>query len=285
MSKVTINISEKKYTPIDPTARWGVANMNWAEDWWTIPEYSKWTNFPMSCKKCDEPIPSRGRNVPVSNDMWDFIHKVNNYRVDNPAGISFIESVDRLIINRRWKDRWGVIRESSVGATDNNDNPPDPYALSEPIFLPVNPLKIKGETKTHYLIDALDYKNINWRNLDPRKINWVDTPHLIPKACAESRTKKIQNVMGGVDAYWMNLAAPSGAWIEQDLVVLLPDPQQFIVEGSRGVGYRPYGSHWIMGLENGRQVYVRRVTKSEGVIPYHGWKPNFRSVVPPAWFI
>ena len=39
-----------------------------------------------------------------------------------------------------------------------------------------------------------------------------------------------------------------------------------------------------MGLENGRQVYVRRVTKAEGVIDYYGWKPNFRSVVPPAWF-
>lgn len=281
MSKVTLEISERKYKPIDPTARWGVANMNWATDWWTIPEYSGWSAFPMSCKQSDEPIPSRGKNKKVTNDMWDFIHKLNDL-----AGISFIESVDRLIINRRWKDRWGVIRESAVGANDNNDDPPDPLANAEPIFLPVNPLKIKGEnkTKTHYQIEALDYNNTDWKNLDPHKINWVDTPHLIPKACAETRTGRIINVMGGVDAFWMNLEEPSGSWIEQSLIKLLPDPQQFIVEGSRGIGYRPQGSHWIMGLENGRQVYVRRVTKSEGKIDYFGWKFDARSVVPPAWF-
>lgn len=279
MSKVLIGIEERKYKPIDSTARWGVANMNWVVDWWLMDEYKNWTTFPMSCKLSDDPIPSRGKNKKVSNDMWDFIHKLND-----PAGISFIESVDRLIINRWWVDRWGRTRTSSVGGVDDGSNPPDPYANGEPIFLPVNVLKIIGETSTHYRVDALVYSQIDWKNLDPRKVNWVETPHLIPKACAETRTRQIVNVMGGVDAYWMNLAEPSGAWIEKKLVTLAPDPQQFIVEGSRGVGYRPYGSHWIMGLENGRQVYVRRVTKREGKIDYYGWKYNARSVVPPAWF-
>jgi hypothetical protein len=125
---------------------------------------------------------------------------------------------------------------------------------------------------------------MNFDLLDPSVDNWVNKPWKIVKCQSEDRQGRVHNVMNDLDAFWLTLEHDTGAWIPNDELVLLPDPQEYVVEGSRGVGYRPYGAHWIMGLENGRQVYVRRVTKAEGVTNYFGWDARFRSVVPPEWF-
>ncbi len=280
MDRIVLKISEKKYKPIDTTVRWGVANMHWAVNWTEMDAYKDWLNFPMSAMKSDAPSSrSRGRNISVTPAMWRFIKKINN-----PAGYNYTRLVGFLIINRAFWDEYGVLHEAPWA--DSTPSEPDPMGLCEPIIYPVNPLQIIDETTTHYHIAALVHDETDWDNLDPAEWCWEHMPWLFPKMCAEARNGAIQNVMNGVDSFWINLALTKkdGAWVEKKLITLAPDPQQYIVDGSRGVGYRLHGSHWIMGLENGRQVYVRRVTKSEGKIDYYGWKYNARWVVPPAWF-
>lgn len=280
MLRVISKIEERHYEPIDPTVRWGVANMNWAVDWWLMDAYKTWSNFPMSAMKSDTPSNrTRGRNIPVTPSMWRFVRKINN-----PAGYNYTRLVGFLIINRPFLDENGILHESPWA--DSTPSDPDPMALCEPIVYPANPYQITDETATHYRIGALVHDETDWDSLDPAEWCWEKMPHIFPKMCAEARNKTIQNVMGGIDSFWINLALTKkdGAWVEKKLIALAPDPRDYVIEGSRGVGYRLHGAHWIMGLENGRQVYVRRVTKAEGVIDYYGWKPNFRSVVPPAWF-
>ncbi|MBK6423889.1 MAG: hypothetical protein IPF77_17090 [Gemmatimonadetes bacterium] len=234
----------------------------------------------MSEKFCDTGYTeSRGRNIQASNSMLDFMHKQNN-----AAGIKFCESVGRLICNRPWIDRFGKYRGPDTGTATDDPANADKFMNAEPIIYPVNVYKIIDESPTHYRIDAFVHDDTNWNGLDPKIHNWVNEPWLFPKMCAENKARNIQNVMGGVDAFWLTLSQRSGAWVMKHLLVFPPDPQQYVVEGSRGVGYRLHGANWIMGLENGRQVYVRRVTKAEGVREYYGWHINARSVVPPAWF-
>lgn len=272
---------KKKDVPrVNPLDRFGVANWNWATAWWNDPAYKDWKSFVMSCKMCDNGnTTSRGRNLPVSNNLWDFMYLHND-----SEGIKFIESVDRLIINRPYIDRHGNYHGSDAPSqTPDDPKNADPQALAEPIFYPVNPVKIIGETKTHYQVDAL-YYGTDFSKLDIKEYNWVNKPWMFPKMCAESRTLTIQNVMSGIDAFWITLCQKSGAWIPKELVALPPDPSQYVISGKRGIGYRLYGSHWIMGLEDGSEVFVRRVTKSEGTINYYGWNFNARSVVPPSWF-
>lgn len=267
-------------TPVNPLDRFGVANMNWAAAWWTIPEYSTWANFPMSCKMCDAGnTTSRGRNIPVSNSLWDFMYGLND-----AAGIRFIESVGRLIINRPYIDRRGNYHGADTSTTTDDPANADPQAMAEPIFYPVNPYKIVAETPTHYRVDALRY-DIDFSTLDPKIYNWENMPWLFPKMCAESRFGTIQNVMNGIDAFWVTLCQTSGAWIPKELLTLAPDPKNYVINGKRGVGYRVRGANWYMGLEDGSQVTVRSVTKTQGVKEFYNWRLGARSVIPPAWFV
>lgn len=277
---VTITPPPVDDSPVNPLDRFAVANMNWLQGWWNDPAYSTWANFPMSAKQCDTgDTTSRGRNIPVSNSLWDFVYKLND-----AAGIRFCESVGRLICNRPWIDRNGKYRGADTSTAPDDPANADPLMNAEPICYPVNPYKIINETPTHYRVEAL-YHGMDFSTLDPKIYNWENMPWLFPKMCAEARNGTIQNVMNGIDAYWVTLCQTSGAWIPRELLTLAPDPKNYVINGSRGVGYRLRGSHWIMGLENGMQVYVRRVTKVEGVKEYYGWRLNARSVVPPAWFV
>lgn len=281
MDRVIINISEKKYTPIDPTARWGVANMHWLNGWWNEPAYKDWSLFPMSAMKCDSgDARTRGRNIRVTVPMWNFVKKIND-----KAGFEYTRKVDMLIINREYYDEFGILHESPFNDGNNGGNAPDPYPLCEPIILPTNPVQIIDESDTHYRLAAFVHNKTNWNALDPDAWGWEHMPHLIQKCCAEGKDGRIYNVGRDVDAFWPILALDErGAWVRKEVIKLAPDPKDYEIDGSRGIGYRLHGAHWIMGLENGRQVYVRRVTKREGTIDYYGWKPNFRSVKPPAWF-
>ena len=277
---LTVKISHYPPTqpPVNPADRFGVANMNWAGDWWDISEYSKWANFPMSCKMSDSSTTTRGRNIPVSNSLWDFVEKINN-----PEGFRFCQSVGRLIINRPYIDRNGKYHDVDAGQPQNDPANADPQAMAEPIFYPVNILKIIDETPTHYRVDAL-YHGMDFSKLDPKIYNWINMPWLFPKMCAESRTRTIQNIMSGVDAFWVTLCQRSGAWIEKGLIQLPPPASNYVVNRKRGIGYRIVGANWIMGLEDGSQITVRKVTKAGGVQEFHGWHLNARSVIPPAWF-
>lgn len=279
MLSVTVTHYPAKEPPVNPADRFGVANMNWAGNWWDIPQYSTWSNFPMSCKMCDAgDTTSRGRNIPVSNSLWDFVESIND-----AAGFRFCESVGRLIINRPYIDRDGNYHDVDAGEPKNDPASADPQALAEPIFYPVNPYKIIDETSTHYRVDAL-YYGMDFSTLDPAEYNWINKPWLFPKMCAESRTRTIQNVMSGVDAFWITLCQRSGAWIPKELIVLPPPASDYVIGGQRGVGYRLRGANWTMGLADGSQVTVRSVTKAQGVKEFYGWHLNARSVVPPSWF-
>ena len=281
MLKLRVTHCPTKEPPVNPTDRFGVANWNWERDWWTMPAYKDWKSFVMSCKMCDNGnTPFRGRNLPVSNSLWDFMYKQND-----ADGIKFIESVDRLIINRPYIDRRGNYHGSDA-PSEVPDDPAnaDPQALAEPIFYPVNPYKIIDETPTHYRVDAL-YYGMDFSTLDPKIYNWVNIPWLFPKMCAESRTRTIQNVMNGIDAFWITLCQKSGAWIPKELIVLPPPASNYVINGQRGVGYRLRGANWYMGLADGSQVLVRQVTKAQGVKEFYNWRLGARSVVPPSWFV
>jgi hypothetical protein len=221
---------------------------------------------------------SRGRNIPVSNSLWDFVEQMNN-----ADGFRFCASVGRLIINREYIDRHGNYHDTDTGPEKKDPASADPLALAEPIFFPVNVYKIIDETPTHYRVDAL-YHGQDFSKLDPKEYNWEQKPWLFPKMCAEARNGTIQNVMRGVDAFWVTLCQRSGAWIPKELIVLPPDPTQYVINGARGVGYRVRGANWYMGLSDGSEVLVRQVTKAQGIKNFHGWTYNARSVVPPAWF-
>lgn len=280
MERVVLTVKAQDYESIDTTARWGVVNDTSLSKWWLDPAYSGWANIPMTNKLCDRgDTDSRGRNFIISNDLWDFVHELNFY---DARAIANAESVGRQIVNRKWIDRWGVIRQPISGEIDP-DNIPDPFANAEPVCYPANPLKIIGKTATHYRIAALNV-NTNWRTLDRKEYTWIKKPYLFPKMCAQNRKGQIQNVMNGLDVWFVSLCHDDGAWIPRPLVTLAPNPSQYIIKGMRGVGYRVQGSHWIMGLENGSQVYVRHVTKSKGVRNFYDWEFDGLSVIPPTWF-
>ncbi len=266
--------------PVNPADRWAVANEPSLPNWWIDPAYSTWQVMVLSNKQCDTGYTnSRGRNFPVSNALWDFMYQLND-----AAGIKFIESVDRLIINRPYIDRHGNYHGSDA-PSETPDDPAnaDPQAMAEPIIYQPNVYKIIDETPTHYRIDALPI-DTDWNRLDPKIYNWVNKPWLFPKCSAENRKEQILNVMNGVDAFWVTLCHSTGAWIPKGELVLAPPASNYVINGKRGIGYRVRGADWIMGLEDGSQVTVRQVTKSAGVQDFHGWHLNARSVIPPAWF-
>ena len=265
--------------PVNPADRWAVANVPSLPNWWMYPEYSAWQVMVLSNKQCDNGnTNSRGRNFPVSNALWDFMYKLND-----AAGIKFIESVDRLIINRPYIDRYGKYHGSDA-PSETPDDPAnaDPQAMAEPIIYQPNVYKIIDETPTHYRIDALPI-DTDWNRLDPKVYNWVNKPWLFPKCSAENRRGQIQNVMAGVDAFLVTLCHSTGAWIPKGELVLAPPASNYVVNEKRGIGYRVRGADWIMGLEDGSQVTVRKVTKAGGVQEFHGWHLNARSVIPPSW--
>ena len=278
MNKVVIGISEKRYEEIDPSRRWAVANNTSLDNWWLDPAYKDWKLMVMTNKVCPNGhTNTRDRNYVVSKSLWRFIDKHNT-----PAGRKYGRSVGRQICNRDWWED-DIYHGPDTSTSSGDPASADRQMNAEPVCYQPNPYLIIDESPTHYRVDAYDV-DMDFDTLDPEKENWVKKPWKIVKCQAENKQGKIFNVMNDVDAFWLTLEHKTGAWIPKNELVLAPDPQQYVIEGSRGVGYRLHGAHWIMGLENGRQVYVRRVTKAEGTINYHGWKPDFRSVVPPAWF-
>jgi len=281
MDRVVVQVTSRNYEPIDTTARWAVGNETSLVDWWKDPAYSTWKNMPMTNKVCDKgDTDSRGRNRIISNDLWDFIHWLNFY---DPRAIANAESVGRQYINRGWIDRWGRYRGPDTStATDDPENA-DKFANAEPVFSPPNPLKVIGESKTHWQVEALNV-NRNWKTIKREDYSWVKKPWLIHKACAENQKRQIQNVMNGLDVFWPLLGIDDWTWIPKPLLTLAPDPTQFVIGGKRGVGYRLRGSHWILGLEDGSQVYVRHVTKATGDRRFYGFNHPVRTVIPPAWF-
>ncbi len=278
--KITTRIVKSTQPPVNPADRWAVANDPSMPNWWLDPAYSTWQVMVLSNKQCDNGYTnSRGRNFPVSNALWDFMYKLND-----AAGIKFIESVDRLIINRPYIDRHGNYHGSDAPSEPEGDPADaDPQAMAEPIIYQPNVYKIIDETPTHYRIDALPI-DTDWNRLDPKIYNWVNKPWLFPKCSAENRRGEILNVMAGVDAFWVTLCHSTGAWIPKGELVLAPPAGNYVINGKRGIGYRVVGANWIMGLEDGSQVTVRKVTKASGVQEVHGWHLNARSVIPPEWF-
>lgn len=281
MLSVTVTHYPPTQPPVNPSDRWAVANVPSMPNWWLDPAYSTWQVMVLSNKQCDNGYTtSRGRNFPVSNALWDFMYKLND-----AAGIKFIESVDRLIINRPYIDRYGNYHGSDAPSEPEGDPADaDKQAMAEPIIYQPNIYKIIDETPTHYRIDALPI-DTDWNRLDPKEYNWVNKPWLFPKCSAENRKEQILNVMAGVDAFWVTLCHSTGAWIPKGELVLAPPASNYVVNGKRGIGYRVVGADWIMGLEDGSQVTVRKVTKAGGVQEFHGWHLNARSVIPPAWFV
>ena len=273
-----LRVTHYPQPPVNPADRWAVANVPSLPNWWLDPAYSTWQVMVLSNKQCDNGYTnSRGRNFPVSNALWDFMYKLND-----AAGIKFIESVDRLIINRPYIDRYGNYHGSDAPSEPEGDPADaDPQAMAEPIIYQPNVYKIIDETPTHYRIDALPI-DTDWNRLDPKVYNWVNKPWLFPKCSAENRRGEILNVMAGVDAFWVTLCHSTGAWIPKGELVLAPPASNYVINGKRGIGYRVVGANWIMGLEDGSQVTVRKVTKAGGVQEFHGWHLNARSVVPPA---
>ncbi len=265
--------------PVNPADRWAVANVPSLPNWWLDPAYSNWLNMPLTNKQCDTGnTDSRGRNLPISESLWKFVEKINN-----ADGFRFCASVGRMIINRPYI-RNGVYHDVDTGTDQKNDPASaDPQAQAEPIIYQPNVYKIIGETPTHYQIDAL-YRGQDFSKLDPMVYNWENMPWLFPKCSAENRRGEIQNVMAGVDAFWVTLCHSTGAWIPKGELVLAPPASNYVINGKRGIGYRVRGADWIMGLEDGSQVTVRKVTKAGGVQEFHGWHLNARSVIPPAWF-
>ena len=282
---VTINIDgknipfQKKDVPkVNPSDRWAVANNTSLDNWWLDPAYSSWNLMVMTNKVCPNgDTNTRDRNYVVSNSLWRFIDQLND--VD---GRRYTRSVGRQICNRPWMEN-GVYHDVDAGQEKNDPDNADPFMNAEPVCYQPNPYKIIDETPTHYRVDAYDV-NMDFSTLDPKIDNWVNKPWKIVKCSSENRQGIVMNVMNGVDAFWLTLENSTGAWIPKEELVLVPDPSKYIINGKRGIGYRPVGSHWIMGLEDGSEVFVRRVTKSEGTINYYGWNFNARSVVPPSWF-
>ena len=267
-----------KDPPVNPADRFAVANWTSLSNWWLDPAYSNWSNMPMTHKMCDRgDTNSRGRNMPVSESLWQFIAKINN-----ADGLRFCESVGRMIINRPYM-RNGVYHDVDAGEPQNDPANADPQAMAEPVIYPANVYKIISETKTHYQIEAFHH-NTDFSKLDPAVYNWVNMPWLFPKACAENRQGVVQNVMNGIDAFWITLCNGE-AWIPKNELALPPDPTMYVINGKRGIGYRVRGANWYMGLADGSQVLVRQVTKAQGVKEYHGWRLGARSVVPPSWFV
>ena len=266
--------------PVNPADRFAVANWTSLSNWWIDPAYSTWLNMPMTHKMCDRGnTASRGRNLVVSESLWKFVEQMNN-----ADGFRFCESVGRMIINRPYM-RNGVYHDVDAGEEQNDPANADPQAMAEPIIYPANVYKIIDETPTHYRIDAFVYNKTGWDLLDPAVWNWENMPWLFPKACAETRQGVVQNVMNGVDAFWVTLCNSGGAWIPKAELALPPDHTQYVINGARGVGYRVRGANWYMGLSDGSQVLVRQVTKAGGMREFHGWHFYARSVVPPAWFV
>ena len=277
MIKISVTHYPPTQPPVNPADRWAVANETSLANWWLDPAYSNWANMPMTNKQCDSGnANSRGRNIPVSESLWKFVEQMNN-----ADGFRFCASVGRMIINRPYM-RNGVYHDVDAGEPQNDPANADPQAMAEPVIYPVNIYKIIGETKTHYRIEAFHH-NTDFSKLDPLVYNWVNMPWLFPKACAENRQGVVQNVMNGIDAFWVTLCNGE-AWIPKNELALPPDPTKYVIDGKRGIGYRVRGADWIMGLEDGSQVTVRKVTKAAGVQEFHGWHLNARSVIPPAWF-
>ena len=173
MDKVVITVNSRSYKPIDTSVRWAVANEASLTNWWLDPDYSNWNNMPLTNKQCDSGnTNSRGRNLVVSNGLWDFIHQLND-----AAGIKFIESVGRQIINRAWIDRYGKYRAPDTSTSTDDPSNADPFANAEPVIYQPNPYKIIGETSTHYRVDAF-YRDMDFSKLDPKVNNWVNQPWL-----------------------------------------------------------------------------------------------------------
>jgi hypothetical protein len=278
MKRVVSVISERSYKPVDTTVRWAVANETSLTNWWLDPAYSSWNLMVMTNKVCDTGhTNSRGRNYEVSKSLWGFIDQLNT-----PEGRKYCRSVGRQICNRPWMEN-GIYHDVDAGPEQNDPGNADKFMNAEPVCYQPNPYKIIDETPTHYRVDAY-YRGMDFSTLDPKIHNWITEPWKIVKCSSENRQGKVFNVMNGIDAFWITLCHSTGAWIPKNELVLAPDPTKYVIHGQRGVGYRLVGSHWIMGLENGEQVYVRRVTKNEGIKEYYGWHLNARSVVPPAWF-
>ena len=279
MIKISVTHYPPTQPPVNPADRWAVANEPSLPNWWTYPEYITWQVMVLSNKQCDNGYTtSRGRNLPVSESLWGFVEKIND-----ADGLKFVQSVDRLIINRPyWRN--GVYHGSDA-PSEPQDDPAnaDRQAQAEPIIFQPNIYKIIDETPTHYRIAALDI-NTDFSKLDPNVYNWENMPWLFPKCSAENRRGEIQNVMAGVDAFWVTLCHKE-AWIPKGELVLAPPASNYVVNGKRGIGYRVRGADWIMGLSDGSQVTVRKVTKAGGVQEFHGWRLGARSVVPPSWFL
>ncbi len=180
MFRLRVTHYPKNESPVNPADRWAVANETSLANWWLDPAYSTWQVMVLSNKQCDNGYTnSRGRNFPVSNALWDFMYKLND-----AAGIKFIESVDRLIINRPYIDRYGNYHGSDAPSEPEGDPADaDPQAMAEPIIFQPNVYKIIGETATHYQIDAL-YIGQDFSKLDPKVYNWVNKPWLFPKCSA-----------------------------------------------------------------------------------------------------
>ena len=279
MLKLRVTHYPTKEPPVNPADRFAVANWTSLSNWWLDPAYSNWTNMPMTNKMCDNGNTfSRGRNLPVSNSLWRFIDKLNT-----PAGRRNIRSVGRQICNRPWIDEFGIYHDVDAGPPQNDPANADPFMNAEPVIYPPNIYKIIGETKTHYQIDAL-YRGMDFSKLDPAEYNWEKKPWLFPKMSAENRQGHVQNVMNGIDAFWVTLCHSTGAWIPKNELALPPDPTKYVINGQRGIGYRVRGANWYMGLSDGSQVLVRQVTKAQGVKEFYNWRLNARSVVPPSWF-
>lgn len=278
MLKLRVTHYPTKEPPVNPADRFAVANETSLVFWWLDSAYLTWTNMPMTNKQCDSGnTNSRGRNMPVSEALWQFIAKINN-----ADGLRFCESVGRMIINRPYM-RNGVYHDVDAGQPQDDPANADPQAMAEPVIYPANVYKIIGGTPTHYQIDAL-FHGTDFSKLDPAEYNWTNKPWLFPKACAENRQGIVQNVMSGIDAFWVTLCNAGGAWIPKGELVLPPDPTQYVINGQRGVGYRVRGANWYMGLSDGSQVLVRQVTKAHGVKEFYNWRLGARSVVPPAGF-
>lgn len=167
MDRVTINISEKKYTPIDPTARWAVANATSLAEWWLDPAYKDWQLMVMTNKVCPNGYTNtRDRNYVVSNPLWRFIDQHNTIE-----GRKYDRSVARQICNRPWIDEYGIYHDADEGPEHNDPANADPFMNAEPVCYQPNPYLIIDETPTHCRVDAYDV-DMDFSTLDTKVENW-----------------------------------------------------------------------------------------------------------------
>lgn len=146
-----------------------------------------------------------GRNIPVKENWWRYIEKINN-----PLGYKYARSIQMMWVN--------------IGY--DNDVPYS-TAKAEAVHCGGNFVSWDIETSTHIRL-------ISWANdydtskLNPAVHNWRTMPYMFWKACSVERFgSRVRNVGADLDVYFPficntpQFGLPAELWMEKSKVELL----------------------------------------------------------------